>query len=250
MGGGKGRQFLVSAGHLGADGIVDGEPGSTGTEQLADFLILRRALGGLGENFHGLGEIQRGHHLFQHPGILHHNGVSVHLAHQPQHFCVSHPAEDDNLAVPPLRMQAGIGLADAFLKLEHHGAGAVNQLELPQAGLLISGRRFSVGTDEHGSAPGHFFQAGGRHQAFLLEAGKLGLVVYDGTQRIQPLSHGKVTLRAGNGTDHSSAEAGAGVYLYLQHDRPGLSRMPNLPWSRPSIHTSSSWSVMWVLSIT
>ena len=204
----------------------------------------------MGEDFYGLGKIQLPHRFFQHLPVFHHEGISFYLAQQAQNFCMTHPAEDDHLAAGAVLVQAGVGFPDASLQLQYHRAGAVYNLQLALPGRLVSGRRFSVGPDEDGFSFRHFLQAAYGDQAPLLKAAQFRFVVNDGSQRIKPVSHGEEILCVRDGTDHSSAEAGTGIYFYFQHDRPGLSRMANLPCSRPITHTNSSWRVIWVLSRT
>ena len=50
-----------------------------------------------------------------------------------------------------------------------------------------------------------------------------------GAKGIEGSAATEVFLRACDGADNSAAEAGAGVYLYLYHVIPGLSRRVNLP---------------------
>ena len=111
-------------------------------------------------------------------------------------------------------MQAQIGLPDAALKLQHHRAGAVYDRKMAGAGRFIGGRRFPVGPDEHGFPLGHFFQAVHGDEPLLLQAAQLCVVVDDGAQRIQAAFPGQEILCPGDGADHSSAEAGARIYLY------------------------------------
>ena len=117
---GKGEQSLVPIGHLRANGVVHHKGSAPLPQQPADSRILGRALGGLGENGHGLSEIQLGeslqqhglilyhqgvsaylpqqaHRLFQHLPVFHHQGISVHLAQQAQNLCMTHPAKDNHL---------------------------------------------------------------------------------------------------------------------------------------------------------
>jgi hypothetical protein len=71
-----------------------------------------------------------------------------------------------------------------------------------------------VGTDEDRASFGYFVQAVYRYQALLLQAAQFGVVVYDGAQGIQAGSLREGIFGLCNGADHSSAEAGTGIYLY------------------------------------
>ena len=60
-------------------------------------------------------------------------------------------------------------------------------------------------------------------------------VMHYGTERIQNPALCKQFLRTIYGPDHTPAETG--IPIYFNSHQP---RMPNLPWIRPWIHTSSS----------
>ena len=247
---GKGEQPLVPIGHLRANGVVHHKGSAPLPQQPADSRILGRALGGLGENGHGLSEIQLGQCLQQHGFVLYHQGVSAYLPQQAQYLCMPHAAKDNHLPMHAFCVQRGIGFADAFLQLQHHRAGAVDDFQLAPGRLLIRAGRFPVRPDEHRASLGHFRQTLNRNKPALLQAGQFCLVMDNIAQRIHARMGAQVFLGPGDGPDNAPAEAGTGVYLYAYHDRPGLSSRPNFPCSRPSIHTSSSCRVMCVLSST
>ena len=142
------------------------------------------------------------------------------------------------------------GVSDALLELQDHRAGAVYDGEPARGGFRVGGGGLTVGPYEDGAAFGDVLEGIHRDQAFFVETGEFGLIVHNCAKGIEGAACAEVFLCAGYGTDYSSAEAGAGVCLYFYHVMPGVSSRPNLPWRRPSIHTSSSWRVMWVLSRT
>ena len=104
--------------------------------------------------------------------------------------------------------------------------------------------------DEDGFALGNVGQGRNGPEPFRAQAVELGFVVDDGAEGIEVVAVRKKAFRAGDGPDDAAAETGTGVDFDRYHDRAGASRMPNLPWMTPRAHTSSSWSVIWVLSIT
>ena len=72
-------------------------------------------------------------------------------------------------------------------------------------------------------------------QALSAQPRELRLVMHYGTERIQNPALCKQFFRTVYGPDHTPAETGIPIY-FNSHQH----RMPNLPWIRPWIHTSSS----------
>ena len=219
----------MAVGHLRADGIMDRELRTAALQHFTDARILRRTLGGLGKNFHGLGKVQRINHFFQHFRVFHHQGVSPDLSQKAQHLRMAHPAEDEDLPVSTALVQADIGLPDPALQLQHHRTGTVDHFQMAGSRRLVGGGRFAVCADKDRPGIRDVGKGFHRHQAAFLQAGQFGLVVDDGTQGIQPVVPGEVTLSPGDGPDNPSAEAGTAVYLHIQHDRPGESSRSNFP---------------------
>ena len=107
-----------------------------------------------------------------------------------------------------------------------------------------------MSADQDSFAPWDIRDGRDRPQPFRSEAVELSFVMDDGTEGVEVVPTAEEMLRPGDGADDAPAEAGPAVDFDRHHDRAGASRMPNLPWMTPSTHTSSSWRVMWVLSIT
>ena len=247
---GKGFQVLVPVRHLRADGVMDRHVDAEGTHPVTDFRIFRGTLRRLGKDLDGLGEVDFPETGFQHSPVLHHEGVAAHLAEQAQNLRVPDFSEDDECPVEPVRMQAGIGFPDMLLQLQHDRAGAVDDLQAAVPGFRICLRRFAVGPDENGFAFGDDREGCNGPEAFRAQAFEFGFVVDDGTEGLKMVAVREESFRAGNGTDDAAAKTGTGVDFDRYHDRAGASRMPNLPWMTPRAQTSSSWRVIWVLSIT
>ena len=244
------HQMLVPVRDLGADGVMDRDTVAEGADAGADVGVLIGALGGLGEDFHGFREVDAGEDVLQHGPVFHDDGVAVHLAQKAHDLGMADFPEDDECSVLSVRVQAGIGFADVLLQLEYHGAGAVDDGKAVAAGMDIGRRRLAMGPDEDGFAFGHVGNGRDRAEPFRPEAVELGLVMDDGAEGIQVVVVREEVLRPGDGADDASAETGAVVDFDGYHVRDGASRMANLPWMTPRHQTSSSWRVMWVLSIT
>ena len=156
-----------------------------------------------------------------------HNKV-LHLAHKPEHFGMAYLPEDDYLPVGP---EPFPGFAYAFLDAENDGAGEVNHFETLLARKPVSGWRFAMGADKksRGCSDGTYaietFQG---YQAFRLQAGEFGFVVYDGPEGIQPRPFREELFGSPDGADDSSAESGIGVNLDFHQPR-----MPKRPCIRP-----------------
>ena len=74
------HQMFMPVRDLRADGVMDRDTVAEGTDPGADVGVLVRALGGLGEDFHGLREVDAGEDFLQHGPVLHHDGVAIDLA--------------------------------------------------------------------------------------------------------------------------------------------------------------------------
>ena len=106
--------MAVTAGNLGADGVVHREMRAPGKKIIANSLVPGGAFRGLGEYLHRLGQVQVafGNRLLQHGQVFHHKGVASRLAKKAENLRVAHPAEDYNAAGPA---NPGISLTYAFL---------------------------------------------------------------------------------------------------------------------------------------
>ena len=208
--------------------------GHTAGKRGAEFFIFHRALGGLREDIHGAVQVDLpgSYGLLQLEQVLHHARISIHLAHQPQHLGVAYLSENDYLAI----LLGGTRLAYALLYLQHHRAGEIHHLPAHLLRNPVCLGRLSVGTDQQGPAvPLHRLEGVHRAQAFFPEPPQLRLIMDDGPKRKQRTALGKKLLRAIYGPDDSAAEARIPVNLDSHQ-----SRIPNFPWMRPWIQTSSS----------
>ena len=114
---GEVHQVLVPVRHLRADGIVDRHAGAEGAHAVADFRVFGRAFGGLGEDFHGLGEIDLPEAVLQHRAVFHDDGVAIDLAQQAEDLGVTDFSEDEQSAVHTVLVQAGVRFTDVVLEL-------------------------------------------------------------------------------------------------------------------------------------
>ena len=104
------HQMLMPVRDLRTDGVMDRDATAEGADPGADIGVFGRALGRLGEDFHGFGEVDAGKDVLQHRPVLHHDGVAIHLAQQTQDLGMADFSEDDQRPVLSVRVQAGIGL--------------------------------------------------------------------------------------------------------------------------------------------
>jgi hypothetical protein len=108
------------------------------------------------------------------------------LSYETEDFGVASLAEDDNLLAV---VGVGVVLAfDAFLQMEDHGAGGINEVVVVVLGLQVGGRRFAVGTQEHVGIPqlceGVVVNC---HKPGLTQALYLATVVHDVTEAVEGL---------------------------------------------------------------
>ena len=69
------------------------------------------------------------------------------MSDKSKYFRMAVFAEDDDLAICcPAFLKF---LFDAFLQVEHHGAGGIDDVNAVCAGLSVGGGRFAVGAQQH-----------------------------------------------------------------------------------------------------
>ena len=66
------------------------------------------------------------------------------LSDQSQHFSMTFFAEDDNLPRPSL-----ILFLDAFLQLQHHRTGSINDFDIVTTSHLVGLRGFAMSSQQH-----------------------------------------------------------------------------------------------------
>ncbi len=187
MCGGEFRKLLVPGCHLGTDSPVHLDTGLRPTGKLVAYSgIFRRTLGSLGEYFQryvcpDLSFLQG---FQEHAEVLHHHSVAANLPKQAKDFRVSDLPEYNHLSA--LRMKPLPGLPDAFLELEHHGAGTVNEVDSDALGIGICLRRFAVRPDQQGLVARVLHVAepflGDSDQTLFPEPFQLRFIVYYGTE--------------------------------------------------------------------
>ena len=127
---GKVGDIRHAVGHLSADGVEALEAGTLHDMILAifdDAMELVETLGSLGIEGDVAAEIQLAYlpemlHILQ---LLYHDGMTFGLTYQAQHLGMSLLTEDDDLRLGIV----DILLFDAALKLEHHRAGGIDNLD-------------------------------------------------------------------------------------------------------------------------
>ena len=233
---GKAADALHAVGHLAADGIVIDEGGAwlhAALYQLHHLAEAFQRLGGLAVETDVTAEVKQVVGVVQR---LDYDGCALGLAHETHHLGMSLLAEDDNLtAVPGVCV---IILLDAFLQVQHHGAGGVNQRDVVQSRALVGLWRFAVGAEQYAGVlqavellvPDGLHAHGGQPVA-------LAAVVHDVAQAIEPAIFSQLFLGLAYGARDAEAEAAAVVNLYLHASS-----------TRCMSHSFCSSMVMWLLS--
>ena len=130
--------------HLPADGVKTLESGTLYNMLLTilyDTMKLVKALGRLGIEIDVAREIQFLYIL----EFLYHDGLADSLPHKSLHLCVSVLTKDDYLRI----RIADILSLDAFLQLQHHRTGGINDVYMVSLGQGISLRRLTISTQQH-----------------------------------------------------------------------------------------------------
>ena len=85
-------------------------------------------------------------------GVLYDNGSALRLPYQSEHLGVSFLSEDDDVRLTVnVFFDFLITFLYALLQGEHHGTGSVDDVDVVLSCLLVRGRWFAVGTEQHGS---------------------------------------------------------------------------------------------------
>lgn len=129
------REPFMTSRHLPADGIMHRQKTGAAETLLGQLMFLRhrfaqctadgrilgRALGGLREDFHGAfkTDFAGGQCFHEHVHIFYHDGIAAYLTKKPQHLGMADLSENHDLTAGGI--DTGIGLADAFLEIQHTG---------------------------------------------------------------------------------------------------------------------------------
>ena len=151
------RGELRDVRHTVGDGAADGVEALKGgggrdvrLDVVDDAVVLVERLRGLGIEIDVTREVKT-LHLVE---ILDDDGGGVGLSHETQHLGMTFLTEDDDLGIGlngltrTLRISIVL-LFDAFLELEHHRTGGVDDLDVVAAGEFVGLRGLAVGTEEH-----------------------------------------------------------------------------------------------------
>ena len=200
--------------HLSADGIEALEHSSPDDMVLTvvdDAMELVQALGGLGIEVDVAREVETFHIL----EFLDDDGMTVSLPYQSQDLRMTVLAKDDNLRVG----MAVILFLDAFLQLQHHGTGGINDFYIVPLCHQISLGRFAVGAKKHLHTMQllHLVMVDG-DEPCLMQPFHLHTIVNNVTQAIELATLRQFLLCLLDGSGHAEAEATAVVYFYL-HDK-------------------------------
>ena len=114
-------------------------------------------------------------------------------------------AENDNLLAVP-----GIGVIlplDAFLQVQHHGAGGIDEMDLVFGGLTVGGRRLAMCPQEHVGTvqPREGIVVDG-DQSHSAQAFHLAPVMHNVTETIEPTALLQLFLGLADGAGHAETE--------------------------------------------
>ena len=169
-----------------------------------------QTLRSLGEEIDRTREI----HRIEVVGALDDDRPAVGMAGEPHHLGMAALTEYHHLAAAGLHL--GIGRRHGTLQPRHHGTGSVYHLDSETGRLLIRGRGFPVGPDEHPSAGQSLkFLMPDRAEAHRFQTLHFKAVVHDIAQAGHPAAPGERPLGLRYGIDHAEAEPRPAVYLYM-----------------------------------
>ena len=148
--------------------------------------------------------------------ILNHNGLALGLSHQSQYLGMASLAIDDDLWMRLLV----VGMLDAALQLQHHGACGIDDFNASLLGRLIGLGRLAVGTQQHFGVA----QVGERGMVDGVEPQgtqtlALAAVVYDVAQTVQCALVGQLVFGFADGCGYAEAKPGVLVYFNGEHGR-------------------------------
>jgi len=199
--------------HLSANGVVVGE-GCLGAD------VLLNVINYLSEFVEGLGRLGVETNVaikVELPGIicrLDDDGRFLRLSHKAKHLSMTVLTKDDNLFF--VLSISIILLLDAFLKVQHHGASGVNQVDGMLAGKCVGRWRFAMGTEQDLGIVdvAHLVVIDG-DEPHLLQAVALLAIVHDVAQAIEPFLLRKFLLSLADGTRHTETKARTLVDFYF-----------------------------------
>ena len=140
---GKAGDIRHAVGHRTADGVEALKGSTFGNMRLDivdDAMELIERLRGLGVEIDVAGEVE----LFHLIEVLDDNGPRFGLTYEPKYLGMTLLAEDHDL-----RGVLIILFLDAFLELEHHRTGGIDNLDVVLTGKLIGLRGLTVGTQQN-----------------------------------------------------------------------------------------------------